>query len=413
MRVACRRPHHLTYRHTAYTIIIFYILHRVTCNSTTTNTASITSSNTASTTFVTSVFSTPNPNKSTVSHAFATSQTSTIGNMTNVTSGLSTATTVHSTFNTSYNNASSTITITESVSTDNATTISSFTTVTPNATSYNTTITASYNVSTNSTVFTMSMPLVTNCSVATNAYNLTNSSNACHTKTEIIRFKETNATGIEGGNVTIKGNYTWNCSSVSWVRHYNLSTHGYHLGYRQNVYTQYYYRWLRILTSHTICHSPHQNPTSYHDLCRSCNNTELYLYDLNTTNSGRYSRRCFKEDHLKGHHEDENFYLFVTPRNETNHTEIINITFVCPRTNTNTKNKNEEQSQHTNSTHHHKHNPHHSSQRSRTVWTIMLICVACLLLFFGRRAFNKKYQMLHDTVSESEFIVRYNPEHED
>nr|UBQ34194.1 membrane protein RL12 [Human betaherpesvirus 5] len=416
MRVACRRPHHLTYRHTAYTIIIFYILHRVTCNSTTTNTASITSPNTASTTFVTSVFSTPNNNTSTTPHTSVTSQASTIGNITNVTSDLSTFTTVYSTFNTSYANISNTAATTELIST-NTNTILSFTNVTANATSsYNTTITVtitsdetSHNVSTNTAL--ISTPWLTNCSATTyTTYNRTNSSNACHTETTIIRFKETNTTGIEGSNVTIKGNSTWDCLSVAWIRHYNRSTHGHHLGHRKNAHTQSWY-WLRILTSHTVCHSQHERPSLYHDLCRSCNNTELHLYDLNITNSGRYSRRCFKENYLTGHHEDENFYLLVTPKN---HTEAINATFVCPRYNTDIENEDREKgSQHTNNTHHHKRNLYHSSQRSRTVWTIVLVCMACIVLFFARRAFNKKYHMLQDTVSESEFIVRYHTEHED
>ncbi|ACS92103.1 membrane protein RL12 [Human betaherpesvirus 5] len=412
MRVACRRPHHLTYRHTAYTIIIFYILHRVTCNSTTTNTASITSPNTASTTFVTSVFSTPNNNTSTTPHTSVTSQASTIGNITNVTSDLSTFTTVYSTFNTSYANISNTAATTELILT-NTNTILSFTNATS---SYNTTITVtitsdetSHNVSTNTAL--ISTPWLTNCSATTyTTYNRTNSSNACHTETTIIRFKETNTTGIEGSNVTIKGNSTWDCLSVAWIRHYNRSTHGHHLGHRKNAHTQSWY-WLRILTSHTVCHSQHERPSLYHDLCRSCNNTELHLYDLNITNSGRYSRRCFKENYFTGHHEDENFYLLVTPKN---HTEAINATFVCPRYNTDIENEDREKgSQHTNNTHHHKRNLYHSSQRSRTVWTIVLVCMACIVLFFARRAFNKKYHMLQDTVSESEFIVRYHTEHED
>ncbi|AKI24651.1 membrane protein RL12 [Human betaherpesvirus 5] len=411
MCIAYRRRNNVIYSQMAYAIIMFWILHKVICNSTATNTAPITTPNTASTTFVTTMNSTANPNTSTTLHTSVISQTSANGNITNVTSGLSTITTVHSTFNTSYNNASNTITTTELITTYTNTTISSFTNVTPNATSsYSTTITVTvtsnetlHNVSANTSF--MSTPWPTNCNATTDTtYNLTNSSNACHTDTTIIRFKETNTTGIEGSNVTIKGNSTWHCRSVTWVRHYNRSTHGHHLGYRRNQYKS------TILTSHTICHSHHQYPTSYHDLCRSCNNTELHLYDLNTTNSGRYSRRCFIHDYFTGHHEDENFYLFIKPRAEYNYTKITDTTPVCYRTNTNSEN--DLSNTYKNNTHH-KRNRHHNSQRSRTIWTIVLICIACLVLFFARRAFNKKYHMLQDTVSESEFIVRYNPEHED
>ena len=228
MRIAYRRRNNVIYSQMAYAIIMFWILHKVICNSTATNTAPITTPNTASTTFVTTMNSTANPNTSTTLHTSVISQTSANGNITNVTSGLSTITTVYST---------------ELITTYTNTTISSFTNVTPNATSsYSTTITVTvtsnetlHNVSANTSF--MSTPWPTNCNATTDTtYNLTNSSNACHTDTTIIRFKETNTTGIEGSNVTIKGNSTWHCRSVTWVRHYNRSTHGHHLGYRRNQY---------------------------------------------------------------------------------------------------------------------------------------------------------------------------------
>lgn len=53
------------------------------------------------------------------------------------------------------------------------------------------------------------------------------------------------------------------------------------------------------------------------------------------------------------------------------------------------------------------------SHGTHTTWALILICIACMLLFFVRRAFNKKYRPLRDDISESSFVVQYHPEHED
>ncbi|AHJ82400.1 membrane protein RL12 [Human betaherpesvirus 5] len=407
MRVDRQRRNNFTYHQTVYIILTFYILRKGKCNSTDTNNSTSTSPH--STTSNTTVYSTLNTSNfstsSKTSYTFTSSSVLTSNTYTSIVSPVTTLnTSINITHHTSATTAAFSSTNTRFTTLlNNATNITSLvnTTATIDVTSNENSLNASTMDNTTSNPRTS---FAVNYTITINGTN-SSSFNICE-QNITIRVKATEITAEEGNNVTIRANSTWSCPLVTWIRHYNLTTHGHHI--YPYVHRQTNHRH-KILTSHIICHPDRSPATPYHDLCRSCNKTELHLYDLNTTNSGRYSRRCYKD--YNGPYEDENFRLIVKPRNGTDNYTIP----VCPKS---SNSENDDEYDYTASTirnanHRHKTNYRDSSHITRTTWTVTLICIACVLLFFARRAFNKKYHQLQDDISESHFIVYYNPEHED
>ena len=415
MRVDRQKRNNFTYRQTVYIILIFYLVYRGKCNSTDTNNSTSTSDSIVSDT---SVYSTPNLPSTffTTLDTSTGSQISTASNTISSTTNTLDASSI-TTLNTSTNTTSytaSTLTALSSTHTNSPILSNNATLYTTSLDNTTTDITSSESLINASTIHNTTYSHVTsiavNCTVAANETNNSSSKN-CQQDIGTICVKSTTLTAEEGKNITIQGNSTWNCPNVVWYRHYNWSTHGHHI-YPNRRYQTPTYRH-KILTSHPICHPDVSSPAVYHDLCRSCNKTELRIYDLNTTNSGRYSRRCYKEYNHDGPHEDENFGLTVNPRNDTdNHT-----TPLCPRYVGTQSEEDEEDDDYTLSTitnnNMRKTSHRDISHGTRTTWALTLICIACILLFFVRRALNKRYRPLRDDISESNFVVRYHPEHED
>ncbi|ACS91938.1 membrane protein RL12 [Human betaherpesvirus 5] len=410
MRVNRQRRNNLTYRQTVYVILTFYIVHRGICNSTDTNNSTSTSNSTVSDT---NVYSTPNP-PSVSSTTLDTSTDSQISIASNTISSTTNTLTAYSITTLNTSTSSSTLTAVSSTHTRSSilSNNASYTTSLDNTTTDITSSESSINVSTvYNTTYIPVTSLAINCTATINGTN-NSSSKTCQQDIETIPVKSTSLTAEEGTNITIHGNDTWDCPDVVWYRHYNWSTHGHH------IYPNTHYKTLihrrKILTSHPICYSDRSSPTAYHDLCRSCNKTELRLYDLNTTNSGRYSRRCYKQYHHQGPHEDENFGLTVNPRNNTDNYTIP----VCPRYVETQSQEDEQDDDYTLSTTINnnlmrKTGHYDISHGTHTTWALILICIACMLLFFVRRALNKKYRPLRDDISESSLVVQYHPEHED
>ncbi|AHJ85261.1 membrane protein RL12 [Human betaherpesvirus 5] len=252
---------------------------------------------------------------------------------------------------------------------------------------------------------------ISNTSVSCEMFNTTINNTQDRDECKPIKVNKTDIKAEEWTNVTIQSNFTIpHCHKVVWIRQYNLTTHG---DYFPTRYKRPFVKgalYSREICGHTYTH----NLLHSYDLCISCDNGTLHLYGVNTTHSGRYTARCHIYEHNNhGTHEDKNFNLIIYPRNNTNNTNGI---WICPRpTKDEAQENNQSEEKHLTTTDNsvsHKRN-HYPRTSHRSAWTVTLLCVACILLFFFRRLFNKKYRMLDDTVSESEFIVRYNPEHED
>lgn len=316
---------------------------------------------------------------------------------------------------TSYDNTSTSVTIASTSTETNVSsteiTVTSITTSaatnsTVNVTNMTATIITSPAATTNATISNTSF---VNCEVwNTTLKNNTKDRDEC----QPIKVNKTDIIAEEWTNVTIQSNFTIpHCNKVIWIRHYNRTTHG---NYFPIQYRRPFIR--SALYSLEICGQTYTHSLLHlYDLCISCDNGTLHLYGVNTTHSGRYTARCHTYEYHSNHgkHEDKNFNLIINPRNNTNYTNDI---WICPQpTKDETQADNQSKEKHLTTTDNSpSHKPNHYSRTShRSAWTVTLLCIACILLFFFRRFFNKKYRTLDDTVSESEFIVRYNPEHED
>ncbi|AKI12907.1 membrane RL1 protein2 [Human betaherpesvirus 5] len=400
MRTQHRRWNKSSYTQIICMFIIFWILQKSKCNNTTiANTStSITPTSLISTTQLTSTLQT--------TEMSTTMFTSSNGNV-NTSTGF-TASSVKGTDVTSTISAISTQT-----STTNVTVI----TTSPNGDTNSSTQHV-----TDSTVTLKTISLSTNTTTMVNANeNVTTPLPTCSspnsTNNTISKEPETLLEAAQGDNITITHNLTiTSCYKTAWLRHFNISTHGKYT--HPNIRNgKYYNHSLKILHSRILCEW-HTNYLKHHyDLCFTCDrNLSLSLYGLNFTHSGKYSFRCYKTGHPS--EQNQNFNLQIHPRNNTNGTHVD--PWVCeePKHEWDTsphKPTNYEDNTATSSIDHlYRYNNHsNTSHGRRTTWTLALICVACILLFFVRRALNKKYHPLSDDISESEFIVRYNPEHED
>ncbi|APA45167.1 membrane protein RL12 [Human betaherpesvirus 5] len=395
MRTQHRRRSKSSYTQIICMFIIFWILQKGKCNNTTANTSMSTA--------LTSLIPT-------------TQLSSTLE-----TTGMSTTTFTSST------NTSTGFTTNSVKSTDGSSTIStrpiqtSTTNATVMTTSPNSDINSSTQHVTHSTVTLQTTSLSTNTTIMVNVTENVSTplpicSSSNNTNNTISKEPETLLYAVQGDNITITHNLTTtSCYKQAWLRHFNVSTHGKytHPGIRNG---KYHNHSLKILHSRILCEW-HTNYLKHHyDLCFTCDrNLSLSLYGLNFTHSGKYSFRCYKTGHPS--EQNQNFNLQIHPRNNTNGTHVN--PWVCeePKHEWDTSHKptNYEDNTATSSIDHlYRYNNHsNTSHGRRTTWTLALICVACILLFFVRRALNKKYHPLSDDISESEFIVRYNPEHED
>lgn len=387
--------------------IIFWILQKGKCNNTTANTSMSTAltslipttqlSSTLETTGMSTTTFTSSTNAST---GFTTNSVkSTDGSSTISTRPIQTSTTNATVMTTSPNSDinSSTQHVTHSTVTLQTTSLSTNTTIMVNVTE---------NVST-------PLPI---CSSSNNTLNDTSNNHTCyHENNTISKEPEILLYAVQGDNITITHNLTTtSCYKQAWLRHFNVSTHGKytHPGIRNG---KYHNHSLKILHSRVLCEWQTNYLKHHYDLCFTCDqNLSLSLYGLNFTHSGKYSFRCYINGHPS--EQNQNFNLQVHPRNNTNGTHVN--PWICeePKHEWDTSHKpTSHKDDTTTSTNHlYRYNNHsNTSHGKHTTWTLALICVACILLFFVRRALNKKYHPLSDDISESEFIVRYNPEHED
>ena len=387
--------------------IIFWILQKGKCNNTTANTSMSTAltslipttqlSSTLETTGMSTTTFTSSTNAST---GFTTNSVkSTDGSSTISTRPIQTSTTNATVMTTSPNSDinSSTQHVTHSTVTLQTTSLSTNTTIMVNVTE---------NVST-------PLPI---CSSSNNTLNDTSNNHTCyHENNTISKEPEILLYAVQGDNITITHNLTTtSCYKQAWLRHFNVSTHGKytHPGIRNG---KYHNHSLKILHSRVLCEWQTNYLKHHYDLCFTCDqNLSLSLYGLNFTHSGKYSFRCYINGYPS--EQNQNFNLQVHPRNNTNGTHVN--PWICeePKHEWDTSHKpTSHKDDTTTSTNHlYRYNNHsNTSHGRRTTWTLALICVACILLFFVRRALNKKYHPLSDDISESEFIVRYNPEHED
>lgn len=402
-----RRRSKSSYTQIICMFIIFWILQKGKCNNTTANTSMSTAltslipttqlSSTLETTGMSTTTFTSSTNAST---GFTTNSVkSTDGSSTISTRPIQTSTTNATVMTTSPNSDinSSTQHVTHSTVTLQTTSLSTNTTIMVNVTE---------NVST-------PLPI---CSSSNNTLNDTSNNHTCyHENNTISKEPEILLYAVQGDNITITHNLTTtSCYKQAWLRHFNVSTHGKytHPGIRNG---KYHNHSLKILHSRVLCEWQTNYLKHHYDLCFTCDqNLSLSLYGLNFTHSGKYSFRCYINGYPS--EQNQNFNLQVHPRNNTNGTHVN--PWICeePKHEWDTSHKpTSHKDDTTTSTNHlYRYNNHsNTSHGRRTTWTLALICVACILLFFVRRALNKKYHPLSDDISESEFIVRYNPEHED
>nr|AEI84610.1 RL12 protein [Human betaherpesvirus 5] len=402
-----RRRSKSSYTQIICMFIIFWILQKGKCNNTTANTSMSTAltslipttqlSSTLETTGMSTTTFTSSTNAST---GFTTNSVkSTDGSSTIPTRPIQTSTTNATVMTTSPNSDinSSTQHVTHSTVTLQTTSLSTNTTIMVNVTE---------NVST-------PLPI---CSSSNNTLNDTSNNHTCyHENNTISKEPEILLYAVQGDNITITHNLTTtSCYKQAWLRHFNVSTHGKytHPGIRNG---KYHNHSLKILHSRVLCEWQTNYLKHHYDLCFTCDqNLSLSLYGLNFTHSGKYSFRCCINGHPS--EQNQNFNLQVHPRNNTNGTHVN--PWICeePKHEWDTSHKpTSHKDDTTTSTNHlYRYNNHSNTSHGRhTTWTLALICVACILLFFVRRALNKKYHPLSDDISESEFIVRYNPEHED
>ncbi|AHV83962.1 membrane protein RL12 [Human betaherpesvirus 5] len=402
-----RRRSKSSYTQIICMFIIFWILQKGKCNNTTANTSMSTAltslipttqlSSTLETTGMSTTTFTSSTNAST---GFTTNSVkSTDGSSTISTRPIQTSTTNATVMTTSPNSDinSSTQHVTHSTVTLQTTSLSTNTTIMVNVTE---------NVST-------PLPI---CSSSNNTLNDTSNNHTCyHENNTISKEPEILLYAVQGDNITITHNLTTtSCYKQAWLRHFNVSTHGKytHPGIRNG---KYHNHSLKILHSRVLCEWQTNYLKHHYDLCFTCDqNLSLSLYGLNFTHSGKYSFRCYINGHPS--EQNQNFNLQVHPRNNTNGTHVN--PWICeePKHEWDTSHKpTSHKDDTTTSTNHlYRYNNHSNTSHGRhTTWTLALICVACILLFFVRRALNKKYHPLSDDISESEFIVRYNPEHED
>ncbi|AKI09571.1 membrane RL1 protein2 [Human betaherpesvirus 5] len=384
-----------------YVLTIWTPLYRSKCENTTNSSSTAESTSIITTTLTTDLSST---------YQISSAPTSTPISNTAITSTLITSNPNTSYVFTSYNTSTilSTSTETNVGSTEiNVTSMNTSATsnVTSNVTEIKvTTVTIIPTVITNTTI--------SNTSVSCEMFNTTLNNTQDRDECKPIKVNKTDIKAEEWTNVTIQSNFTIpHCHKVVWIRQYNLTTHG---DYFPTRYKRPFVKgalYSREICGHTYTH----NFLHSYDLCISCDNGTLHLYGVNTTHSGRYTARCHIYEHHNNHgnYNDKNFNLIIYPRNNTNNTNGI---WICPRpTKDEAQENNQGEEKHLTTTDNsvsHKRN-HYPRTSHRSAWTVTLLCVACILLFFCRRLFNKKYRILDDTVSESEFIVRYNPEHED
>lgn len=407
MRTQHRQRSKSSYTQIICMFIILWILQKGKCNNTTANTSMSTAltslipttqlSSTLETTGMSTTTFTSSTNTST---GFTTNSVkSTDGSSTISTRPIQTSTTNATVMTTSPNSDinSSTQHVTHSTVTLQTTSLSTNTTIMVNVTE---------NVST-------PLPI---CSSSNNTFNGTSNNHTCyHENNTISKEPETLLYAVQGDNITITHNLTTtSCYKQAWLRHFNVSTHGKytHPGIRNG---KYHNHSLKILHSRVLCEWQTNYLKHHYDLCFTCDqNLSLSLYGLNFTHSGKYSFRCYINGYPS--EQNQNFNLQVHPRNNTNGTHVN--PWICeePKHEWDTSHKpTSHKDDTTTSTNHlYRYNNHsNTSHGRRTTWTLALICVACILLFFVRRALNKKYHPLSDDISESEFIVRYNPEHED
>ncbi|AFR54831.1 membrane RL1 protein2 [Human betaherpesvirus 5] len=392
MRTQHRRWNKSSYTQIICMFIIFWILQKSKCNNTTI-------ANTSTPITPTSLISTTQ---------LASTNTFTSSNVTENTSTEAITSSVKST------DVSSISTTPTTTSMTNATVM----TISPNGG-----INSSIQHVTNNTV-TLQTTISTNTTIIINTTEnstpFSNCSSPNSTLSTMLQESETLLNAAQGENITIKHNLTiTSCYKTAWLRHFNISTHGKYT--HSKIKNGRYYNYsLKILHSRTLCESQTHYLKHHYDLCFTCDhNFSLSLYGLNFTHSGKYSFRCYKYDHPS--EQNQNFNLQVHPRNDTNGTDVN--PWICEEPKhewktlaaTSRKPTSHKNYTTTSSTDHlYRHNNHSNTSHSRrTTWTLVLICIACILLFFVRRALNKKYHPLRDDISESEFIVRYNPEHED
>ncbi|ACZ80254.1 membrane protein RL12 [Human betaherpesvirus 5] len=417
MRTQHRRRNKSSYTQITCMFIIFWILQKSKCNNTTiANTStSITLTSLISTAQLTSTLQTTGMSTTTFTSSDVNANTSTgftasSAKSTDVISTISTIPTQTSTINATVMTTSpnggmnlSTQHIISSTATSQATTSLPINTTT---------------MVTNTTQ-NISTPLPT-CSSSNSTFNDTSNNRTCHENSTISQESETLLKAIQGDNITIIHNLTTtSCYKTAWLRHFNISTHRKytHPNIKSGKFSNHS---LKILHSRVLCEWQTHYLKHHYDLCFTCDqNLSLSLYGLNFTHSGKYSFRCYKSGHPS--EQNQNFNLQVHPRNNTNETHVN--PWICEEPKhewdtlaaTSDKPTSHKDDTTTSSTDHlYRYNNHsNTSHGRRTTWTLVLICIACILLFFVRRALNKKYHPLRDDISESEFIVRYNPEHED
>lgn len=406
MRTQHRRRSKSSYTQIICMFIIFWILQKGKCNNTTANTSMSTAltslipttqlSSTLGTTGMSTTTFTSSTNTST---GFTTNSVKSTDGSSISTRPIQTSTTNATVMTTSPNSDinSSTQHVTHSTVTLQTTSLSTNTTIMVNVTE---------NVST-------PLPI---CSSSNNTFNDTSNNHTCyHENNTISKEPETLLYAVQGDNITITHNLTTtSCYKQAWLRHFNVSTHGKytHPGIRNG---KYHNHSLKILHSRVLCEWQTNYLKHHYDLCFTCDqNLSLSLYGLNFTHSGKYSFRCYINGYPS--EQNQNFNLQVHPRNNTNGTHVN--PWICeePKHEWDTSHRptSHKDDAITSTNHLYRYNNHsNTSHGRRTTWTLALICVACILLFFVRRALNKKYHPLSDDISESEFIVRYTPEHED
>ncbi|AAM00652.1 membrane protein RL12 [Panine betaherpesvirus 2] len=262
------------------------------------------------------------------------------------------------------------------------------TTITEYSTTYNLCNTTE-TVSSNSTE---SITATSSCNTANTTFDNTTISTAIQTTTTEIVIKAvwTTVHGKESENVTLHVNSTFqNCTRTVWNHPYNITIH----------------KMRKENKPHTLCEasSGHSVKHNHHKLCLQCTPKNLTLFDLMVNHSGKYIAECDDGQN----HAQQGFILTVNATHITNYTRVCQPdkdTVTTRPISTHLFNQNYS---------YQGHYPGASANSHRGAMAVGLFLMACVLLFFARRVYKKKYRPLRDDVSESEFVVRYTPEHED